>query len=306
MSLRPDGGWGSRGGLLGAAALGFAAAFAAEAIGAGFGISRTLSLDLPSGFAIAECLGALGLLILLLAAIFAAQAFLFPATPGRTDLRDAAALAAAGYALDILSAGFLAAVNISVALPSANRAESIFDGLLSAGLLLAAALVAVAFSRHGAERPTRDRWLGWAAVAFVVAHLFGLVSGIFGVEVYSDQDGVGLLTAGLDLQAAGSAVAVAAGTIAAFAFFEASGGGAPDGRRDLLLAVAAGVFAIFQLFAGIGIAIVAVASPGIGSSGSTVAHHWFDAGGPLILCAAAIAIAAALQPSLRRAIQSLA
>jgi hypothetical protein len=280
------------------------------AIGHAFRVVEILGNDaLPRGFTIGECLGVLTLLVLFLAAVFAAQAVLYRPRPGHADLKDAARLAAAAYACGILSSAYLTEVAFADPLPGSYRMQVILSGAFYAALLVAAIIAAVGFSGRS-ERFTRDRCLGWAGIAFAVGNLFALASGIFGIEFYSDLGEGGALTTGINLQTASFAAAAAAGAIAAFAFLEASnsGGSSEDrlARRDLLLAVAAGVLVVFYLLNGFGEAIVAIAGSGIGSSATTIASHWIDALGALVSAGAAICAAAAFQPAVRRAILRLA
>lgn len=116
------------------------------------------------------------------------------------------------------------------------------DGFFLAGLTSAALLAAVGFSQR--DRARRDYFLGWTGIAFMAANLVALSAGVIRSEVYTDQNGLGTLTAGLNLGTTGLLAAAVAGAIAAFAFFDAAQaeGSAKDSlvRRDLLLAAAAG------------------------------------------------------------------
>lgn len=106
----------------------------------------------------------------------------------------------------------------------------------------AAALAAIAFSQR--DRTRRDHLPGWTGIAFMATNLIALIAGVLRSEGYTGQNGLGTLTAGLNLGTASLLAAAVAGAIAAFAFFDAAQAeGSANGflaRRDLLLTAAAG------------------------------------------------------------------
>ncbi|MGN6558519.1 MAG: hypothetical protein ACTHLH_10995 [Solirubrobacterales bacterium] len=182
-----------------------------------------------------------------------------------------------------------------------------FDGVFVAGLMIAALLAAIGFSRR--DRARRDYFLGWTGIAFMAANLAGLIAGVLRSEGYTDQDGFGTLTAGLNLGTTGLVAAAVAGAIAAFAFFDAAqaGGSAEDSvaRRDLLLTAAAGAYAFFAVIVFVSRAIVAIANSGLGYSGTAIDSSWFAVFAALASCGAVVCVIAAFQPPLARALQRL-
>lgn len=298
---------GDRDRLLGSAALAFGGAFAFHAVEHAFRLSDALDDPHPTGFVVAECLAILQFLVLSLASFFAAQAFFSSPEKRARGLRDAAALAAAAYGFGLLSAAFAAGVNFSEPHSHAYRVAGVFDGVFVAALMIAALLAAIGFSQR--ERARRDYFLGWTGIAFMGGSLAGLVAGVLRSEGYTDQNGLGTMTAGLNLGTASLLAAAIAGAIAAFAFFDAAQaeGSAKDSvaRRDLLLAGAAGAYALFHFIGFVSEAIVAIANSGLGYSGAEAAPTWFAALAALASCAAGLCVIAALQPAFARALQRL-
>jgi hypothetical protein len=291
--------------LLGSAALAFGGVFALHTAEHAFRLSDVLSATHPTGLVVAECLAILQFLVLSLASFFAAQTFFSQPENGYGGLRDAAALLAAGYGFGLLSAAFK--VGIAFSDFHAYRIAAVLDGFFLAGLTIAALLAAVGFSQR--DRARRDYFLGWTGIAFMAANLVALSAGVIRSEVYTDQNGLGTLTAGLNLGTTGLSAAAAAGAIAAFAFFDAAQAerSAKDSlaRRDLLLAAAAGVYAFFAVVYLASQAIVAIADAGLGYSGAEAAPTWFSLLAALVSCAAVIWVMAALQPAFARALQRL-
>jgi hypothetical protein len=206
--------------LLRSAALAFSGAFALYAVEHAFRLSDVLTDPHPTGLVVAECLSITQFLVLSLASFFAAQAFLSPPEKRAQGLREAAALAAASYGFELLSTGFTAGVNFSEPHSHAYRIAGVLDGVVVAALMIAALLAAIGFSQR--ERVRRDYFLGWTGIAFTVANLVALVAGVLRSEGYTDQNGFGTMTAGLNLGTTGLSAAAIAGAIAAFAFFDAA------------------------------------------------------------------------------------
>lgn len=298
---------GERNRLLGSAALAFGGAFALHVAEYAFGLGDALNDSYPTGLVIAECLAILQVIVLSLASLFAAQAFFSSPEKRAQGLRDAAALAAAAYGFGLLSAGFAAGVDFSSPHAHAYRVAGVLDGVCAAALAITALLAAIGFSQR--ERARRDYLLGWTGIAFMAANLVSLLAGVLRSEGYTDQNGLGTMTVGLDLGTASLLAAATAGAIAAFAFFDAAQaeGSAKDSvaRRDLLLAGAAGAYALFHLIGFASDAIVAIANSGLGYSGAEAAPTWFGALAALTLCAAGVCVVAALQPAFARALQRL-
>lgn len=293
--------------LLGSAALAFGGAFALHAVEHAFRLADVLDAPHPAGLVVAECLAILQFLVLILASVFAAQAFFSPSEKGHRGLRDAAALAAAAYGFGLLSAAFTAGVNFSEPNSHAYHVAGVLDGVFVAALMIATLLAAIGFSQH--DRARRDYLLGWTGVAFMAANLVGLIAGVLRSEGYTDEHGLGTLTAGLNLGATGSLAAAVAGAIAAFAFFDAAQAGGPAkdsvARRDLLLAAAAGAYAVFHVIGFASEAIVAIANSGLGYSGTEAAPTWFAALASIASCGAAICVIAAFQPAFAQTLQRL-
>jgi hypothetical protein len=293
--------------LLGLAALAFGAAFVLHTVEYAFRLSDVLSARHPTGLVVAECLAILQFLVLCLASFFAAHTLLSPSENGYRGLREAAALLAAGYGFGLLSAAFKIGVVFSEPHSHADRIAGVLDGAFIAGLMIAALLAAIGFSQR--DRARRDYLLGWTGVAVMAANLVALIAGVLRSEGYTDQNGLGAVTAGLNLETTGLLAAAVAGAIAAFAFFDAAqaGDSAKDSvaRRDLLLAAAAGAYAFFHFIGFAGAAIVAIADAGLGYSGAEAASNWFAALGGLASCAAAVCVIAAFQPAFARALQRL-
>jgi hypothetical protein len=293
--------------LLGSAGLAFGGAFALGAVEHAFRLSNTLSAPHPTGLVVAECLAILQFLILTLASFFGAQAFFSPSEDGHRGLRDAAALLAAAYGFGLLSVAFTAAVNFSEPSSHFYRIAGVLDCIFVAALTIAALLATIGFSQR--DRARRDYLLGWTGIAFMVANLVALTAGVLRSEGYTGEHGLGTLTAGLNLRTAGLLVAAVAGGIAAFAFFDAAqaGGSAKDSvaRRNLLLAVAAGVYAFFVVIDFTSEVIVAIANSGLGYSEAEAAPTWFAALSALAACGGAVCVMAALQPAFARALQRL-
>jgi hypothetical protein len=293
--------------LLGVAALAFGCAFALHAVEHAFGLADTLDEPDPKGLVIAECLAVVQFLVLSGASFFAAQAFFSRLETVRGSLRDAAALAAAAYGFGLLSAAFTAGVNFSEPHSHAYRVAGMLDGVLSAVLMIAALLAAIGFSRR--TRVGRDYLLGWTGVALMAANLVGLIAGVLRSEGYTDQHGLGTLTAGLNLGTTSLLAAAVAGAIAAFAFFDASRaeGSAKDSaaRRDRLLAAGAGAYAIFHVIGFAAGVTVAIATSDLGYSEAEITSAWFAALAALASCAAVICVIAAFQPAFARALQRL-
>jgi hypothetical protein len=293
--------------LLGWAALAFGGAFALRAVERVLKLSDLLSVPHPTGLVVAECLTILQFLALCLASFFTAQAFFSPSENRRRGLRDAAALFAAAYGFGLLSAAFTAGVYFSEPNSQAYRIAGVLEGVFIAALMISALLAAVGFSQR--DRARRDYFLGWTGIAFMAANLVALTAGVLRSEGYTDQNGFGTLTAGLNLGTIGLLAAAVAGAIAAFAFFDAAheGGSGKDSvaRRDLLLTVAAGAYAFFTTILFASEAIVAIANSGLGYSSTEVTSNWLAVLATLVSCSAVVSVMAALQPAFARALQRL-
>ncbi len=293
--------------LLGSAALAFGGASVLRTVESALRLSDVLSSPHTTGLVVAECLTILQFLVLSLAFFFAAQAFFSPPEDGRRGLRDAAALLVAAYGFGLLSAAFTADVYFSEPHSHAYRIAGVLDGAFLSILMVAALLAAIGLSQR--DHAKRDYLLGWTGIAFMTANLVALIAGVLRSEGYTDQNGFGTLTAGLNLGTTALLAAAVAGAIAAFAFFEAAqtDGPARDSvaRRDLLLAVAAGAYAFFTVILLASEAIVAIANSGLGYSSAEVASSWFAVLASLISCGAAVCVTAALQPAFARAVQRL-
>jgi hypothetical protein len=293
--------------LLGIAALVFGGGFAVGAIGHGVRVAAFHSERGHGALTISEALLALEQLVLLAAAAFAAQGFLFSAGSRRVALRDAAAIAAAAYGFGLLGHGFVVQHAFSDQASGAYRAATVLNLAFVAGLLAAALAAAVAFS--GRERPRRDHWLAWTGVVLIAANLLSLAGGALTLEAIGGEEPLAVVGLGLGLQNAGFAAAIAAAAIAAGAFFDASrrGGSAlvSLARRDLLLAAAAAALLLCYMLSGCGAAIAAVASANAGGRTSLTIATWIETLQALVAAAAAVCVAAAFQPALRRLLQRL-
>ncbi|MGN6587134.1 MAG: hypothetical protein ACTHKT_06610 [Solirubrobacterales bacterium] len=298
---------GDRNRLLGAAALAFGGTAVLHTIGYAFRLADILSNPHPAGLVVAECLSIIQFLVLALASFFAAQTFFSPSGNRHEGLRDTAALLAAAYGFGLLSAAFSAGIDFSEPHSHAYRIAGVLDGVFVAGLMIAALLAAIGFSRR--DRARRDYLLGWTGIAFMAANLIGLIAGVLRSETYTNQDGLGTLTAGLDLGTTGLAAAAVAGAIAAFAFFDAAQAeDSAEGsvaRRDLLLTAAAGAYAFFAVIVFVSKAIVAIANSGLGYSGTVIDSSWFAAFAALASCGAVACVIGALQPTFARTLQRL-
>ncbi len=296
---------GDRHRLLGSAALAFGGAFALRAVEHALRLSDVLNHPHLTGLVVAEGLAILQCLVLSLASFFAAQAFASSPEGRAQGLRDAAALAAAAYGFGLLSAALAAGVDFSEPHTHSYRVAGVLDGVFAAGLMIAAVLAAIGFSQR--ERVRRDYFLGWTGIAFLAANLVGLIAGLLRSEGYTDQSGLGTMTAGLNLGTVSLMAAAIAGALAAFAFFDAAQGSANDSvaRRDVLLAGAAGAYVLFHFIGFASEAIVAIAKSDLGYSAADTASTWFAALAALASCAAGVCVIAALQPAFARAIQRL-
>lgn len=293
--------------LLGWAALATGGAFALHTVERALRFSDLLGAQHPAGFVVAWCLAICQFLVLCLASFFAAHAFFSPPENRPKGLRDAAALFAAAYGFGLLSAAFTVGVDSSAPYSHAYRIAGVLDGVFLAALIIAAVLAAVGFSQR--DRARRDYLLGWTGIAFMAASLVALTAGVLRSESYTNQNGFGTLTTGLNLETTGLLAAAVAGAIAAFAFFDAArtGGSAKDpvARRDLLLTVAAGAYAFFAVVLFVGEVIVAIANSGLGYSDAQVTSAWFAVLATLVSCGAVVCVAAALQPAFARALHRL-
>jgi len=293
--------------LLGWAALATGGAFALHAAERALRLSDFLGTPHPTGLVVAECLAIAQFLVLCLASFFAAQAFFSPPDSRHRGLRDAAALLAAGYGFGLLSAAFTASVYFSEPYSHAYRIAAVLIGVFATVLMIAALLAAVGFSRR--DRARRDYLLGWTGITFMAANLVALTAGVLRSEGYTDQNGLGTLTAGLNLGTVGLLAAAVAGAIAAFAFFDAAIAGGPEkksvARRDLLLTAAAGAYAFFAVILFASEAIIAIADSGLGYSDSEVTSAWVAVLATLVSCGAVVSVTAALQPAFARALQRL-
>ena len=298
---------GDRNRLLGSAALAFGGGFLLRAVEHAFRLSDVLSAPHLAGRVVAECLSIVQFLVLSLASFFAAQTFLSPSEGRRRGLQDAAALVGAAFGFGLLSAAFAVGVDFSEPHSHAYRAAEVLDGVFAATLLVAALLAAIGFAQR--ERARRDYFLGWTGIAFMAANLVGLIAGVLRSEGYTDERGLGTLTAGLNLGTAGLAAAAVAGAIAAFAFFDATWtAGSAEGsvaRRDLLLTAAAGAYAFFAFIVFASEVIVVSTISGLGYSEATIDSSWFALLAALVSCGAVVCVIAALQPAFARALQRL-
>jgi hypothetical protein len=297
----------SRNRLFGFAALAFGAAFAIHVVERAFRVATIVDGPHLAGTVVAESLAIVQFLVLLLASFFAAQAFFFPPQKGHRGLRDAALLATAAYGFGVLSAAFTIQVEFSEANPQAYRISAALDAAFLAVLLISALVAASGLSQP--ERHKRDYRLGCAGIAFMVANLLALAAGVVLSQTYTDEHGLGTLTAGLNLGTASFVGAVAAGALAAVAFFDATQAEGSSGfsmaRRDLLLAAAVGVYGIFTLIGFASDAIIAIAKSGLGDSGIEAAPTWLAALAALASSGAAVCLVAGLQPPFLRALQRL-
>ncbi|HWI96052.1 MAG TPA: 7TM diverse intracellular signaling domain-containing protein [Solirubrobacterales bacterium] len=293
--------------LLGSTAFAFGGAFVLHTVEHAFKLSDILGTPRPTGIVVAECLTILQFLVLILASFFAAQAFFSPPESRPRGLRDAAALLAAAYGFGLLSVAFTIGVDFSEPHSHAYRIAGVLDGVFLATLIITALLAAIGFFQR--DRARRDYLLGWTGIAFMAANLVALTAGVLRSEGYTDENGFGTLTAGLNLETIGLLAAVVAGAIAALAFFGAarSGGSRKEfvARRDLLLTAAAGAYAFFAVVLFMGEAIVAIADSGLGYSDAEVTSAWVAVLARLVSCGAVVCVIAALQPAFARALQRL-
>lgn len=293
--------------LLGWAALATGGAFALRAVERALRLADLLGASHSTGLVVAECLAIVQFLVLCLASLFAAQAFLSQPESRPRGLRDAAALFAAAYGFGLLSAAFTAGVGFSEPHSHAYRIAGVLDGVFLATLMIAALLAAIGFSQR--DRARRDYFLGWTGIAFMTANLAALIAGVLLSEGYTDENGFGTLTAGLNLETVAFLAAAVVGAIAAFAFFDAAraedSGKESVARRDLLLTATAGAYAFFAVILFAGEAIVAIANSALGYSDAVVTSAWVAVLAGFVSCGAVVCVIAALQPAFARVLQRL-
>lgn len=289
--------------LFGFAALLFGGAFALEAIMYAVRVGDAAELFESGELVVAESLAIVQSLVLALAAVFAAHAFFKSGSP-RRGLRDAASLAGAGYGFGLLSTGFWVKFSFAESQSHLLHTATALECAFTAVFLVAALAVAAAFSQI--DRGKRENCLGWAGIAFMAGSLLLLAAGVVRSVGYSSELGLGTLAAGSNLGATSFVASVAAGAIAAVAFFSATDADAPTegsiARRDLLLATAVGLYGIF---ASIGVAsegLIALAYSNLSFPSDEVDSSLLAAGSELAVLGAVVCLLAGLQPPVRRAL----
>lgn len=296
----------SRNRLFGFAALLFGGAFALEAIMYAVRVASAVQLSDFEDLVVAESLAIVHSLVLALAAVFAAHAF-FKSESAHKGLRDAASLAGAGYGFGLLSTGFWVKFSFAESQSHLLQTVSVLECAFSAVFLVAALAVAAAFSQ--ADRGRRENCLGWASIAFMVGSLLLLAAGVVRSVGYSSEFGLDTLTAGSNLGTTSYVASVAAGAIAAAAFFSATDADAPTessiARRDLLLATAVGLYGIFALIGVASEGLIAIAYSNLSFPSDEVDSSLLTAGAELVTLGAVVCLLAGLQPPVRRALQRL-
>ena len=143
----------------------------------------------------------------------------------------------------------------------------------------------------------------------MVGSLLLLAAGVVRSVGYSSDLGLDTLTAGFNLGATSYVASIAAGAIAAVAFFSATDADAPTegsiARRNLLLATAVGLYGIFALIGVASEGLIAIGYSDLSFPSDEVDSSLLAAGAEVATLGAAVCLLAGLQPPFRRALHRL-
>jgi hypothetical protein len=187
-----------------------------------------------------------------------ALAFLGVSKARQRRLAAGAAVATGGFTGALAAEGVYATVYGTRGFPGAFVASYATGASEFAVLAIAAAMVATRFRLGGSPRVSsrapRDQLLAWSGIALTLGFALAAASAILYLESVADRTG-------LEIAAAGLALAAAAGVPGARAFFDPQRRKGQSVGRDGLLAIALAMLALGFLLQGIGEAIHVENSP---------------------------------------------
>lgn len=242
---------------------------------------------------VAESSGLIASSIWVAALAFAVFAFLGDLSSRSRKLWIAFSLAAASLLLEALSDAvtsyFFATTDF---IPGTGVAFNVVDTVAVLVAAAAAWIVAIAYLRaESSGFATRDGRLGTASGVAVGVFVLVAASHILQLIFYSDLGVSSALSTGFGIGAGGSFVAAGAFAVAAVGLLRYPG---HSERRDLLVGIAASIFAGGYLLVALGDLISATAFSDNGFDGTTIASAWLGTVGSIAICGAGVCAALGL------------
>lgn len=286
---------------LGISALVFAGSAALFMVGLMLRLIDALQVDALVGYSVATGFQMLSPLVAIPALTVASIAFLVAQSRRAGRLGAASAILVAAFAVGVVGDVIEASVAGTHDAPGKVVAALSLEAAADLGLVVAAALAAVAFSASAAggiqALPRRDGLLGWGSVSIAIAFAFTTASTILFLTVYSDLGATSGYTTGVGIAAGGAAATTVAAVLAAVGFFvsrwrQHKGDNGWLTGRDVTLGAGTAIFSVAFLLSAIGVTIVATADPDNGITGKEAASDWLAALGyfTLVLTAASASV----------------
>ena len=181
---------------------------------------------------------------------------------------------------------------ISVAIATATSINHHYPhSYITSGSFVVAARFATVFAALAASRGfsatasstpdaiRRESWLGWAAGGLAVSYGLAMLSQVFIAHYLREAGATSSYRTGVDVAIFGYAIALLAGAIAAFGFRGSRRRQHERvakwlSRRDGVLGLATGVFALAFLLMGIGVLLEVAAAPDNGFNSTKIAVLW--------------------------------
>ena len=246
------------------------------------GLTDLIHTGQPTGFRIAQGCSVVFDLILVSAFVLSSAAFLSEAEHRSRRLEVGATLAAVGVSFGLISAAIATATSIDHHYPSSYITSGSFVVAARFTTVFAALAASRGFSSttgsaHDAIR--RESWLGWAAGGLAASYGLAMLSLVFSAQYLSKAGITSSYTTGVDIAIFGYALALLAGAIAAFGFRgsrrrQHEGVANWISRRDGVLGLATGTFALAFLLIGIASLLEATAGPDNGFNSTNIAIQW--------------------------------
>ncbi len=271
----------SRDRLLGVSAAILAASVLVLAAADVLGLTDLIDAGQPMGFRIAQGCSVIFDLVLVSAFGLSSAAFLSRAEHRSKRLEVGATLAALGVSFGLISAAIATATSINHHFPNSYVTSGSFVVAARFATVFAALAASGGFSATASSTDAirRESWLGWAAGGLAVSYGLAMLSQVFIARYLHEAGATSSYRTGVDVTIFGYAIALLAGAIAAFGFRGSRRRQHERvakwlSRRDGVLGLATGVFALAFLLMGIGVLLEVAAAPDNGFNSTKIAVLW--------------------------------
>jgi hypothetical protein len=236
----------------------------------------------PTGFRIAQGCSVVFDLVLVSAFGLSSGAFLSRAEHRSRRLEVGATLAALGGTVGLISAAIATATSINHHYLNSYITSGSFVVAARFATVFAALAASRGFSATASSTPDavrRESWLGWAAGGLAVSYGLAMLSQVFIAPYLREAGATSSYRTGVDVMIFGYAIALLAGAIAAFGFRGSRRRQHERvakwlSRRDGVLGLATGAFALAFLLTGIGVLLETAAAPDNGFNSTKIAVLW--------------------------------